>query len=105
MVAAGKIRGYAGISKIGCVTICLLAALCLIVLADGAWSQQERREDRAYNPKIKIGEFPPDFELPRLTFGKDANGKSVGKINDKDTVKLSGYRGKKPVCLIMSSYT
>ncbi len=90
---------------ITCIAICLLVALCLIVSAEDAWGQRERRQDRAYNPKIKIGEFPPDFELPRLTFGKDANGKSVGKINDKDTIKLSSFRGKKPVCLIMSSYT
>jgi hypothetical protein len=84
---------------------CLLAAFCLIVLSDDAWSQREGRSERGYNPKIKIGEFPPDFELPKLTFDKDADGKPIGRISENDTIKLSSFRGKRPVCLIMSSYT
>ena len=82
----------------------MLAALCLIILTEDA-SGQQRPGERGYNPKIKIGELAPDFELPRLTFGKDASGEPIGKINDNDTIKLSSFRGKKPVCLIMSSYT
>jgi len=58
-----------------------------------------------YNPKINLGEFPPDFELPRLVIETDATGKSQGVISETDTVKLSSFRGKKPVCMIMSSYT
>lgn len=57
------------------------------------------------NPKVKVGEFAPDFELPRLTFKTDAAGKTVGVISDNDTIRLSAFRGKKPVCMIMSSYT
>ena len=57
------------------------------------------------NPLIREGEYPPDFELPKLIFRADEAGKTVGVINEKDTVKLSSFRGKKPVCLIMSSYT
>lgn len=60
---------------------------------------------RDYNPKINLGEFPPDFELPGLVIETDANGKSKGVISETDTVKLSSLRGKKPVCMIMSSYT
>jgi hypothetical protein len=59
----------------------------------------------AANPLIEPGWFPPDFELPRLTFSTDAAGKNVGLISEKDTIRLSAFRGKKPVCLIMSSYT
>jgi hypothetical protein len=66
---------------------------------------QQRRMPRSYNPKVTIGEFPPDFELPRLTIKTDETGKSVGVISEKDTVRLSSFRGKKPVCMIMSSYT
>lgn len=66
---------------------------------------QQRRLPRGYNPKVTIGEFPPDFELPRLTIKTDETGKSVGVINEEDTVRLSSFRGKKPVCMIMSSYT
>ncbi len=98
-------HSFAGISRLGWITVCSLAALCLIVLSDDAWSQQERRSERGYNPKIKIGEFPPDFELPKLTFDKDADGKPIGRISENDTIKLSSFRGKRPVCLIMSSYT
>ena len=54
---------------------------------------------------MKVGEFAPDFELPRLTFKTDAAGKTVGVISDNDTVRLSAFRGNKPVCMIMSSYT
>lgn len=57
------------------------------------------------NPLIREGEFPPDFELPRLTFRTDETGKAVGVINEKNTIRLSSFQGQKPVCLIMSSYT
>ena len=57
------------------------------------------------NPLIRQGQFPPDFELPRLTFRTDETGKTVGVINERETVRLSSFRGNKPVCLIMSSYT
>ena len=66
---------------------------------------QIRRTRPSGNSLIKIGEFPPDFELPRLTFRTDAAGKPIGIINEKDTIRLSSFRGKRPVCLIMSSYT
>jgi hypothetical protein len=55
--------------------------------------------------KIKVGEFPPDFDLPILKFGENKEGKPVGIINDGETIKLSSFFGKKPVCMIMSSYT
>ena len=54
--------------------------------------------------KIVVGDQAPDFELPRLTVTTDADGKPIGKISE-EKVKLSSFRGKKPVCLIMSSYT
>jgi len=57
------------------------------------------------NSRVRLGEFPPDFELPRLTFKTDADGKSVGVISEDKTIRLSSFRGKRPVCMIMSSYT
>lgn len=54
--------------------------------------------------KIVVGREAPDFELPRLTLTTDADGKPIGKVSD-EKIKLSSFRGKKPVCLIMSSYT
>ena len=76
-----------------------------ILAADRAPGQPRSRSARGANPKIKLGEFPPDFDLPRLTLDKDKEGKPIGIVNEKDTVRLSAFRGKKPVCLIMSSYT
>jgi len=69
----------------------------------------QARRTRTANPDVsgllKLGQFAPDFELPKLTFKTDDTGKPIGVISEKDTVRLSSFRGKKPVCLIMSSYT
>ena len=54
---------------------------------------------------VRVGEFAPDFELPRLTITTDPNGEPIGVISETDTIRLSSFRGKRPVCLIMSSYT
>ncbi len=82
-------------------TIVFLLVSLIANISDG----QQRRTPRGYNPKINLGEFPPDFELPRLVIETDATGKSLGVISETDTVTLSSFRGKKPVCMIMSSYT
>jgi hypothetical protein len=55
--------------------------------------------------KIKVGAFPPDFELPFLNFGENEEGKPIGIVHEEDTFRLSSFQGKKPVCMIMSSYT
>lgn len=80
--------------------IVLSILVSLIVL-----SAYSKGQVNTQNPLIKEGEFPPDFELPRLTFRTEETGKTVGVINERNTVRLSSFRGKKPVCLIMSSYT
>ena len=77
----------------------------VVMLSEPAAAQRPQSNRTAGNPKVKVGEFAPDFELPRLTFKTDATGKTVGVISEKDTIRLSSFRGKKPVCLIMSSYT
>ena len=53
---------------------------------------------------IEYGREAPDFELPRLTIEKGKDGNAVGRISEKK-VKLSSFRGKKPVFLVFSSYT
>jgi hypothetical protein len=84
----------------------------MVMLVQPAWTaarstgQTRPRADRsADNPLVKPGEYAPDFDLPRLTFVTDAEGKSSGVISEKDRIRLSSFRGKRPVCLIMSSYT
>lgn len=83
----------------------LMVIFSLVVLITDIVEAQQRKMPRGYNPKIKIGEFPPDFELPRLTIKTDETGNPRGVISENDTVRLSSFRGKKPVCMIMSSYT
>jgi hypothetical protein len=83
----------------------LTIVFILVALIANIGQGRQRRMSRVYNPKINIGEFPPDFELPKLVVETDETGKSRGVISETDTVKLSSFRGKKPVCMIMSSYT
>jgi len=83
----------------------LTIVFLLVSLITNIGEGQQRRMPRGYNPKINLGEFPPDFELPKLVIETDATGKSQGVISETDKVKLSSFRGKKPVCMIMSSYT
>ena len=80
-------------------------AALIVMLSEPVGAQRSRSSRGAANPKVKVGELAPDFELPRLTFRTDATGKTVGVISEKDTIRLSAFRGKKPVCMIMSSYT
>ena len=85
-----------------------LVAMLFHVPSTAARSAEQTRTRPARgadNPLVRPGEFAPDFELPRLTLTTDAAGKSVGVISQSDTVRLSLFRGKRPVCMIMSSYT
>jgi hypothetical protein len=77
----------------------------LLALVAEFSSGQARQARTAENSLVKLGQFAPDFELPKLAFKTDDTGKPIGVISEKDTVRLSSFRGKKPVCLIMSSYT
>ena len=81
-----------------------IAAL-VVMLSEPVVGQRSRSSRTATNPKVKVGELAPDFELPRLVLKTDASGKNVGVVSEDDTVRLSSFREKKPVCMIMSSYT
>jgi hypothetical protein len=83
----------------------LMIIFFLLALAAEFSSGQTRQTRSAENPLVKLGQLAPDFELPKLTLKTDETGKPIGVISEKDTVRLSSFRGKKPVCLIMSSYT
>jgi peroxiredoxin len=59
-------------------------------------SRRYRREYRAWQKRFdplapKVGDVAPDFEL------RDVNG--------ENPVRLSDYRGRKPVALIFGSFT
>jgi len=80
-----------------------LVVACLVVILAARESFGQVRGPS--NGLVKVGEYAPDFNLPRLTITSDPNGKPVGILHEKDTIRLSSFRGKRPVCLIMSSYT
>ena len=80
-------------------------AVFIVMLCEPVAAQRARASRPAGPSKVRVGEFALDFELPRLTFKTDTTGKKVGVISEHDTIRLSAFRGKKPVCMIMSSYT
>ncbi len=82
--------------------VCFLVAVVVLLFADDGFSQGRRPSPGA--SAIKVGKPAPDFELPRLIITRDADGNPIGKISE-EKIKLSSFYGKKPVCLIMSSYT
>ena len=81
-----------------------LAVACSAVMAWAA-PKEAGQARGADNPQVRVGAYAPDFNLPRLTITNDPTGKPIGIIREADTVRLSSFRGKRPVCLIMSSYT
>jgi len=57
-------------------------------------------------PHLKPGDTAPDFTLQRLHVEKTDGGRWTARLGGKDdAVRLSKYRGKRPVCLFFSSYT
>ncbi len=59
-----------------------------------------RRPDLAH----WIGKPAPDFELPLLMQQANENGDKVAGMS-REKIRLSSFRGKKVVCLFLSSYT
>ncbi|MGB2865063.1 MAG: hypothetical protein WBC05_17175 [Sedimentisphaerales bacterium] len=65
--------------------VCLAVILSQPALtAERSGSQTRTKQTRgAGNPLIELGRFPPDFELPKLTFSTDAAGKPIGLSREK----------------------
>ena len=91
----------------------LLVSVVLFGLNSTTWCETDKEGlggDKGSAKKVSSGkglepgQTAPDFELPRLTIEKGKDGNAVGKISEKK-VKLSSFRGKKPVFLVFSSYT
>jgi len=85
--------------------LALVAALGVWVWATSDSAAQTRTGGFRRASQVIVGKPAPDFELPSLTFTTNDEGKSIGLISETETFKLSSFRGKRPVCLIMSSYT
>ena len=85
--------------------VVFLAAVALAAVRDRpAGRAGVRRPPRRFSGGLKVGQKAPDFELPILVEKKNDKGEKIAVIT-KDKVKLSSYRGKKIVCIFMSSYT
>ena len=100
-------RPKSDVRRLRWITPALAFAAMMTLALSSAGAQPARRTGgrrRMMRPTIRPGTEAPDFELPRLTLEKGANGKVVGKIS-KEKVKLSSFRGKKVVCIFSSSYT
>ena len=59
---------------------------------------------RSLSVKLEPGVEAPDFDLPVLVIKENVAGKKIGTIGN-DTVRLSAFRGKKPVALTLSGST
>ncbi len=59
---------------------------------------------RALSVQLKPGVEAPDFDLPVLGVEENDAGEKTGVIGN-DTVRLSAFRGKKPVALTLSGST
>jgi len=99
----------------------LLAAAVLVLLPRSDGAERPERPQRSARPAagrnrwaelLPVGSEAPDFRLPRLLVTKTDDGRWIGRVGAADEkagkdepVRLSSFRGKKPVCLIFSSYT
>lgn len=90
-----------------------LAAVLVVSLASSRSDAAERGRGRRRRPapkEPKVGDAAPDFTLAKLDTTDDAKSgskpepKTRGK-DKKETVRLSSFKGKRPVVLVLSSYT
>ena len=88
----------------------LIAFLSLVVVVrTGEAQNRGNAYRRAPSPNtVRVGQLAPDFDLVHMECIKtegDKGNAATPKKNGGDRVKLSSFRGKKPVVLIFSSYT
>jgi len=91
-----------------------VGAAALMLLASVAFpaspGRPDGRPDRKGRPsgqsarRVQVGQQSTDFQLPVLIERTGADGEKVAVATSKQ-IRLSSYRGKKVVCLFMSSYT
>lgn len=83
-----------------------LAFFCILLAGAEAIAAEPERSagPQRWMKGMEVGKPAPDFTLPLLKSETSAKGVKVDRITDQQ-VKLSSFRGKKVVCLFMSSYT
>ena len=108
------------IAGAGCVLA--VASLCLVAVgaakppAKGRPAAARQKRPKRVEVALKIGQMAPDFELYTLgnaiTMLRKATAKPSAKATSQPAakpaegkVRLSSFRGKRPVYLIFASYT
>ena len=102
---------------------CILAVASLCLVATGAAQRRTKaglKRPQRRDVALKIGQMAPDFELYTLEHALAMQKKTVAKPSAKakspatsqpatqparGKVRLSSFRGKRPVYLIFASYT
>lgn len=82
------------------------AMIALLIPYCPAWAQG-RAATRPARPRAAepvLGQPASDFQLHRMETVKDKDGSERSQVSDRN-VRLSSFKGKKPVCLVFSSYT
>ncbi len=92
--------------------ILAIASLCLAAIGAPAKPTRRKKRSRPRDVMLKIGQEAPDFELYTLQQVLAMKGKPAAKATTRPAtrpadgkVRLSSFRGKKPVYLIFASYT
>ena len=102
----------------------LAAGVCMTLAGGASAEGAERRRRTPPSKDLKVGEMAPDFELVLLPDDEegdaekkdaaatktkpgadDAREKAPERPAGPEKVRLSSFRGKSPVVLVLSSYT
>ena len=90
---------------VGAAALALVASVAIAVPPGRPGGRPDRRRSPGQStPGVQVGQSATDFELPVLIERTDDKGEKVAVVTT-DKIKLSGYYGKKIVCVFMSSYT
>ena len=101
--------GAVGRRKVACMLTAVLAGSAFIAAQAPGCGRPPGRGDRrriarSRAPLLKVGQTAPDFELPTLEYAMSIT-KHPASQPAKGHVRLSSFRGRKPVFLIFASYT
>ncbi|MFC1760754.1 hypothetical protein ACFL6U_01585 [Planctomycetota bacterium] len=81
----------------------LLGFTLLLLIAVSVQGADRNRPNT--ESQVVVGQYAPDFNLPRLQITQSNEGQPIGILDPNSSLHLASLRGKRPVCLIMSSYT
>jgi len=95
-------------------TAVLIATILTTSILAEAADKKDKGKKRKPDVRLKVGTVAPDFAIYRLddaikmdkaVLDAPADAPKKSGVKTPEKIKLSGFRGKKPVFLIFSSYT